>query len=136
MVLHLLILSLACAYVTRALLLTEKSSHEGPFKTPNHFVVFPGSGHTQRVCLFDWIRRIFGVYRVQKDQQGTSYWVVQMNAAERWTCPFCLAFWVAIPFTAFVFVTLPELREWVIAVHLALGSASTVGYGLIERSLS
>lgn len=135
MALHLITLALACAYIVHCLILVEKDSHEGPFKAKNRLVVFPGSAHVQMVSLFDWVRRIFGVYTLNRKETGKEYWVVNPEAAERWECPFCLSFWAAIPFTIFAFVMLPELRLWIIPVHFALGTASTVFYGMIERAL-
>ncbi len=132
----LVFVAMACAYVTRSLLLTEKFGHEGPFKAKNQFVAFPDSGHIQRVCLFDRLRRLFGVYTVENRGDGNRYWVVNEDKSERWTCPFCLSFWTALAFTALVFALVPELRLWVIPLHFAIACGSTIGYGFLERALN
>jgi hypothetical protein len=131
----LLVTSLACAYVTRCLLLVEKVSHEGPFKLNKQFVVFP-SGHVQKVSLFDFVRGAFGVYTIQKRGDGNIYWVVNEDRAERWECPFCLSFWTGLVFSTLVFILVPEMRLWIVPVHFAIAAGSTIGYGLLERALS
>ena len=121
-VLFVFMLGIGAAYPTRALLLMERDSHEGPFRIPNWSVRFPSTGHTQHVALFDVFRYPFGIYRVN-EAMGT--WDVRENAniTELFTCQFCLGFWVCVPFTFFFCahfgLTRLELL-WAIPVHFAL----------------
>lgn len=81
---------LAAAYSTYVLLLEQKDSHFGPFPDYSRIVDF--GDHVQPVTLFDWIRRLFGVYEIH----GKT-WVVRMGSkSERWECPFCLSFWMCL----------------------------------------
>ena len=135
MLINLVILGLATGYLVRSLLLMERSSHEGPFKLPKRYVVFPDSGHVQKVAIFDVIRRLFGVYEVVSYSDGNYYWKVKANSAERWTCPFCLAFWVSLPVTV-LFTYLVQDPIWILPGHFAISTLAVTAYGLIEGALS
>lgn len=103
-------------YLVRVLLFEEKVSHYGPWPSKRRQVVWykmtKPSGfyeYTQPVTAFDWVRRIFGVYRVSKigdKSQGTEeeLWYVNEARAEVWTCPVCLSFWMAILPAAYIAV--------------------------------
>lgn len=105
-VLALLVTGIAQSYWLGALILEKKDHHEGPFKSKENIVVFPEGGdgfeywaeHRQSVCLWDHIRKVFGVYEIEGWQ-----WTVKKDASEPWSCPFCLSFWLAIP-TAILFI--------------------------------
>lgn len=96
-----IIFSFSVIYITHILLLERKVSHFGPFPSKTKIIYFPLSydeegekipAHHQPAALFDYIRRLFGVYKVNKD----TWQVVDGSMSERWTCPVCLSFWVAI----------------------------------------
>lgn len=91
-----IICGVAAAYPLRSLILIERDDHEGPFRSKTLFVRFPSTGHVQRVALFDWIRRLTGVYEVTGVE-----WVVREGTTqvERITCPFCLSWWASLPFS-------------------------------------
>lgn len=122
------VLALAQAYAVRCLLLEQKDGHEGPFKF-GAVIYFPQTAHAQRACLWDRIRNLFGVYERQDD--SPNIWRVKQDAAERWTCAFCLSFWVSflfcIPFCAYF-----DLILFYPVVHLALSYLSTVFVGLVN----
>jgi hypothetical protein len=134
MFINLIILGLATGYLVRSFLLTEKRSHEGPFKLPKRYVVFPETDHIQRAALFDMVRRAVGVYEVAVYGDGNFYWKVKSDPAERWTCPFCLSFWVSLPATI-LFVHLSQDLMWAIPAHFAISTLAIIAYGLIEGSL-
>lgn len=132
-----LFLGFPCAYLVGAFLLKRKSSHEGPFATPLKVVYFEAEqwgddqlpAHTQRVALFDWIRRFFGVYRVE----GRVWKVRDDWRSEVWTCPFCLSFWMAFLFSLPI-VWLYRLPWWMILlVHPGIAAVSVLIHGLIWR---
>lgn len=100
-----LFLGLPCAYLLRCLHLREVDSHEGPAKDMRRVVLF-ASGHVQQVCLWDWIRRLFGAYRVE----GYT-WNVEEHRAEVWTCTHCLSLWCALPFAAYLLLVEPFWRQ-------------------------
>lgn len=125
-----LLLGAPLAYLLTILLLQEKADHEGPFASDTKTVVFP-SGHTQRVAFFDYLRSFFGVYLVSGDQ-----WFVTPKA-ERFTCPVCLGFWLAllltIPFTA-IYGT-HGAYEFVLLHLSAVTSANVIyRYGFGDKS--
>lgn len=136
-----LLLGFPAAYITRSLRLTPVSSHEGPFKSKTHVVEFPQHSyidpndgfkktlpaHQQALTLFDWIRRPFGVYKVEGNT-----WIVQNDSAERWTCLFCLSFWVSSPFTLLIYLNGSDLL-WLPVCHFGIATVSTLVSTLIDR---
>lgn len=128
--LSVVILGIAGAYILNALLLEKRTSHEGPFKDFKRTVVFPQDEwmdgdtkvvepeHVQSVALWDWFRRIDGVYIVSGNT-----WLVDKWRAERWTCPYCLSFWTTIPLSL-LFCLFSGLWFWLPAVHLAIAVIS------------
>jgi len=133
-------LGIACSYVTKCLLLEPKDGHEGPFKLKKIFILFPGEfsddDHIQQATLFDLIRYLFGVYtRSEESNDFQTIWVVHPERSERFTCPFCLSFWVATLFTlAFWSVYQFNLLE-VIAVHLIVSVFSTLFIGAMNYAM-
>lgn len=114
---------LAAAYNTYVLLLEQKDDHFGPRPDYNRVVDF--GDHVQPVTLFDWFRRPFGVYEVQGKR-----WVVRMGAqSDRWTCPFCLSFWIAL-----VWAIIPAYftGQW-IAYPISVGAISAISSGVIVK---
>lgn len=110
-----LLLGLACAYVVECLLLEEKIGHEGPFKLKSTFILFPDTGHIQQASFFDIIRRMCGVYYWKAENNGfQTTWTVHPDRSERFTCPFCLSFWIALLFsTPYVLLnSLPPFTAW------------------------
>lgn len=93
-------------YVTQVLLLEEKDSHYGPFPSNKRRVNWSQTiptvlgpmfrDYSAPVTVFDWIRRIFRVYAIEKEGDGYEIWHVIDARAEVWTCPRCLSFWVAL----------------------------------------
>lgn len=113
------------AYVLHCLLLEEKEGHYGPFRSESKKVIFISSQHEQPVVLWDYLRRIFGVYTVVENQ-----WYVEDSkvAVERWTCPFCLSFWLTIPWSIFAILNIfgmsIDALIWIIPVHFTICMAS------------
>lgn len=104
----------AGAYILECLLLEQKISHEGPWKSRKRHVLFREDQHIQAVALFDWIRRLFGIYKVHGYQ-----WEVKTERAEMFTCPTCLSFWVALPFSVLFYALHPDWKL-IIPVHFAI----------------
>jgi len=143
-----LILGIPMAYILRALILEEKVSHEGPFRSPSKTVVFyvyewryndgskmiikrlpePEESHRQKVAMFDWIRRLFGVYEIVGNEwKVRDHWLTEL-----WTCPFCLSFWVSflfsVPFSIIGFgLTVDALLYWPVA-HFSIAVVSQMIY--------
>jgi hypothetical protein len=103
-------------YCSLVLRLVEKQSHYGPWPSKTRRVIWSQvvsaddySGnfyreYTQPVTVFDWVRRLFGLYIVEvipadpvKNIPKEELWYVRQEREEVWTCPICLSFWVAIP---------------------------------------
>lgn len=136
MIEQLFLLGLACGYITRCLLLEQRDSHVGPFRIKGSFVKFD-DGHLQPAALFDVIRMVAGVYRIEKVGLQQVLHVIP-EAAERFTCPFCLSFWVALPASGWVFHAYQSLGLAFVSLFvIAVISTLTVGaidYGLRMRS--
>lgn len=126
--LAILILGAAASYFLKCMLLEEKTNHEGPFPSKHQIVLFsdPEDGHAQRVALFDRIRRLFGVYRVE----GTVWYVIENPGGftEAFTCFFCLSFWTAIPFTIVLTISVWPMWYMVIVGHFAIATVSALIY--------
>jgi hypothetical protein len=115
-----LVVTLALAYIVKVMLLEEKEDHEGPWPSAVKKVYFQKAEHIQRVALFDYIRRIFGAYHVSGD-----LWTVNEGRAEVWTCPTCLSFWLAMPFSFILFLSEPFWQSgFVLILPFALASLS------------
>lgn len=131
-----LLLSLACAYVTKCLVLEEKDTHVGPFKLKSTFILFPQTGHIQEAALFDRIRYLGGAYyteKVRDDFQTT--WNVDPESSQRFTCPFCLSFWIALLFSIpyiFFYQINPILLP---VIHFSIASLSTLFVGALNYAL-
>ncbi len=115
---------LAVYYVTQILLFEKKDSHHGPFphatKRVRHAYVIDGNPalYEYPVTLFDWVRRLFGLYNVHGE-----VWLTNHKRLEMWTCPICLSFWVAI-FGAPLFMFEVGLGLTVIYILSAAGLSS------------
>jgi len=108
---------LSVAYITRCLLLSNET---GPMPHASIMVVFESNGQkfTRSANLFDFIRRVFGLYKItglvwtQKDR-------------ELWHCPYCLSFWInvflAIPFLLAFGLPLQLAALLLFAVPMAVG---------------
>lgn len=93
------LVGLAISYITQMLLYQDLESHFGPFKSNSKFVYNPDTRHSQPVTLFDWLRRltvVFNPYSVDGN-----IWTLKPNI-DRWECAFCLSFWIALPFVAYL----------------------------------
>lgn len=105
-----LIFAIATTYITKFMLLERKNSHFGPFPSRTKVIHFDTDWeedeHVQPAAMFDYIRRLFGAYKVTGN-----LWNVKPGAlAEVWTCPICLSFWMALlPAAGLAFLTLPIL---------------------------
>lgn len=116
MIAWIILAGIAAAYFTRVFLFQEKTSHWGPFPSKKRFVrSMTRSGetsimHQQPVTVFDWVRHLTTrCYDVtEPDELGDIYWYTRQSRMEMWTCPTCLSFWMAFPFTALVMLTMPE----------------------------
>lgn len=130
-VIELVLLALTVSYLTHILLLEEKTSHFGPFQNKDRIVYFKNAedgDHTQPVALFDWVRRPFGVYRVEKH-----IWYVNETASERWTCPVCLSFWVALAVLLLRFVVPDVIFMQVLLLFALAAFASIVNVNLLGQ---
>jgi len=105
-------------YISHVLLLEEKESHFGPFPSSRikvKWVTFTSGKPVIReyqATLFDRIRFLFGLYRVEIDpvdcddadpsafdlcKEGyLRVWVVRSEREEVWTCPVCLSGWLSL----------------------------------------
>ena len=94
-----LVFGAPASYFMKCMILEPKEDHFGFLKSSKSVVVFAESGHEQPVVFWDHIRRIFGAYVIY--DSAPDKWIVEVNRTktERFTCPFCLSFWTAIPFT-------------------------------------
>mgnify|MGYP005847519507 CR=1 FL=1 len=124
-ILHILIMGVAATYPLKCLILEPKTSHEGPFKSKSKHVYFRDEEHTQAVALFDWFRRLFGVYKVEGD-----IWRVVHNRYEYFSCPFCLSFWVAFLFSV-PYTLITEQYLWSVVTHFAIAIISRICYKVI-----
>lgn len=126
-------------YLTRVLLFEEKDSHFGPwpsktrrvvwFKFPPEAVFDDPEAHAyeeyrQPVTLFDWVRRVFGLYRVAKygdegQKTAEELWYVNSDRVEVWTCPVCLSFWTALFTTAFLVGYLRSIEALIFLLPMA-----------------
>lgn len=97
---QLIALSLAAAYITRALLFEERVSHYGPWASKREKVLRMRKTkdgqilhYEQDVTFFDRIRQFTTrCYDIDKEE---GIWGVREDRMEMWTCPKCLAFWVS-----------------------------------------
>lgn len=117
-------------------MLVPKKSHFGPFRSKDKKVIFVISENEQPVVLWDWIRRLFGVYTIVGNN-----WYIEDNreAVERFTCPFCLSFWTSIPFSALCIIHyfeeyIPALI-WIFPVHFTIAVVSQVIYLAVNKWL-
>lgn len=46
------------------------------------------------VNIFDWFRRLFAAYYVEKNGDGDTIWRPRHIAV--WVCPVCLSFWISL----------------------------------------
>lgn len=83
--------TISIAYITKVLLLDNP---HGPFPSKLSTVLYP-DGRTRSVNLFDYLRRLFGVYKI-----SGFVWEVKSNVA-LWFCPYCLSFWINLIFLPF-----------------------------------
>lgn len=95
----------AVYYVTRILLFDHKEEPSGPLPDTQKRVrhVFLAQEGAKRqvyeapVQLFDYVRRIFGLYDIQRDTGAAgAIWLVRESHLAVWTCALCLGFWVAL----------------------------------------
>lgn len=103
---------LAVFYATQVLLFEERVDHFGPFPSRTLFVHRARSGYSQPVTLIDRVRRwTLNPYTFEAE----GLWTVDELAMERWSCPKCLSFWVALAAALYVtiFVERPQtLGAW------------------------
>lgn len=93
----------------------EKVSHFGPFQSKTRRMIYlrrDMSGeviekYEQPITIFDWVRRLFGVYRIEKEEctdndtfdigcEEGEVWFVRQERMEVWECTTCLSGWVAL----------------------------------------
>ena len=122
---YLVIAGLACSYLVKVLLLEQKISHEGPFVLETTFVFFEDTKHVQRFTLFDIIRFIFGAYKRMPGMSGQRIFSPRDHwLAEIWTCPLCLSFWIALPFTALLYFSFHPPAYFIPQIHFAIAFIS------------
>lgn len=127
LILTILIITIANAYIVQYLLLVKKDSHFGYLSSSTKVVKFPEvrqeiadqvsattPEHKQPVTPIDWLRRLFNAYDVQGNE-----WVVTDNA-DVWTCPFCLSFWIAFGSTATVIYLHDVNPVLLVFIHFAV----------------
>lgn len=139
MILTVLLLGIAAAYPLRSLMLFQRDDHFGPLPDYRRWVRFKSTGHVQPVTMFDWIRRFGRVYIVTKDPvKSIDWWWWDVREGhenfERFTCPHCLSWWTAIPFsvgfTLHVFGLTPALL-WIVPIHFAIAIVSQLCYEVL-----
>jgi len=113
---------LALFYITRVLLYEEKESHFGPFPSKTRQVYNEDTGHIQPVTLFDWVRRLtLNPYQIHEE-----LWMINNPKMDRWTCPTCLSFWIAIPFTILNIIQRRRIDEQTVINHFAITAVSAI----------
>lgn len=112
-------LGFACAYPVCIMLLNFKG---GPFTTVNFFVYNNNNEQTAwEVNLFDRIRSLFNVYNIYE-----GYWEVKHNNwSQLFSCPYCLSFWFAFPFSLFI-TSVSGQHIWFPIFHLIIVTFSVI----------
>lgn len=82
---------LTAAYLTRVLLFDGSI---GPFERGN-ITIIDGTEVVGHPDLFDFVRRLFGAYKVVRDGEHV-FWYVNDVRMTLWRCPKCLGFWISI----------------------------------------
>lgn len=124
-----LLMGVPASYLLSVMILQERNDHYGPFRSKSRTVLFVSSAHEQPVVLFDWIRRLFGTYTIMEDK-----WIVEESreSVERFTCPFCLSAWIALPFTLIILLTVPLDKPidylFLFPVHFSIAIVSQLFY--------
>lgn len=96
------LLGIPTGYLTSILLF---NFHGGPFTNYKKWVEDYRTDDDERwrLNLFDHMRNIISFGRIY-DKTKPDYWQIrQNNIAEIFSCPYCLSFWVAIPFMLVLF---------------------------------
>lgn len=116
-------------YLTKIFLFEHKESHFGPWpsswRVVRHIYRIDlqeyDAFHTyqQPVTLFDWVRRIFGLYEIIKDdplddddEDDQEIWIVRERRLELWTCPTCLSFWSGAIVSILLLMVQRDLLMW------------------------
>lgn len=73
------------------------------------------------VGLFDYLRRLFGVYAISKDVDGYEIWIIHNYRMQVWACPFCLGFWVSFVLSVFFVIWYQAPQEFFINWLAAAG---------------
>lgn len=81
----------------------------------------------QPAALFDIIRYVFGAYK--KEVSGGVTFLKVGRWTDRWTCPYCLSFWVAILPATFFFSSVGIPMYVVSILTIAFVSAMLNHYG-------
>lgn len=84
------LIAFAVYYITTVLLFDIDA--EEPFERDDMDIYLSTEGQmlTRPVSIFDFVRRIFGLYKVVDAR-----WFVRTERLPLWECPVCLSFWVA-----------------------------------------
>ena len=118
-------MGLACSYLTKIFLLEQKDSHTGPFSSTKIQIYFVEDAHLQPAGIFDRVRRIFGAYEVTRETNYQLWKVINRDRTDVWSCPKCLSFYTAIPFTALMLNFTTDLLILIVS-HLIIVSISTL----------
>lgn len=130
-------------YLVKTLLFEERISHFGPFVDKNIIVrstsreVVDGkvnfSFHDQPASIFDKIRQsITKCYKVEIASDGKSYWFVDEERIEVWTCPKCLSFWMSAPIFFYVLIKDRDLLKAILCAVSAAGISTFLNSVLDE----
>lgn len=121
-------LGFAVFYLTSVLLFSMDDT--GPYPQKNkdiaHGALDPETKERilikRPVGLFDYLRRFFGAYTVNKDSQdGREVWIVREARMAVWTCPYCLGFWVAFVLAVFFVIWYQDPQPFFINWFTAAG---------------
>lgn len=110
MILNLLLITAATAYLTFSLRMDINHKGPGVFSA----FVRDVNGELRPVGAFDWIRRLFGAYRVVDNPDAKNFeaplWHISVQPHQSaWFCVFCLSFWTQIPLFLYDMLVLHSL---------------------------
>lgn len=135
--------SFATMYLMSILLWHEEGEH-GPFPDNRRDVVRLRqvmedhiTEYRVRVTLFDWVRRVFGLYDVSRyeDVSGNVrfIWLVREERLPVWACTRCLSFWAALAVCIPLNFSIP--LWWMPMFVLGMSGASYAIHWWIQKQL-
>lgn len=117
-------------YITHILLFSE--ADHGPLRSKTQRLQIVDTENRQLksrpVHLFDWFRRLFGAYVIERNAERELIWRPKHIAV--WICPICLSFWIACVLTVLVFIYFQNTDLYQMFFWVLSGAGFT---SLVER---